>query len=213
MVHHSIKFARAKFLGFSKMTKAKADDVIIIKKYANRRLYNTGTSSYVTLDDLALMVKNGQDFVVQDAKTSEDLTRAVLTQIIVEEEAKSGQTLLPVSFLRQLIAFYGQGMQGIIPHYLDSAMSAFTEQQDKWRDYMMSQGFSNTGFPSLGEMTKQNMAMFEKAAKMFSTGRPSSSEPKPTSASSPHSGASREEIDGLKDQLDAMKAQLDKLTK
>ncbi|MGD8327023.1 MAG: polyhydroxyalkanoate synthesis repressor PhaR [Sphingomonadales bacterium] len=195
------------------MAKTKNDDVIVIKKYANRRLYNTGASSYVTLDDLAQMVKNGDDFVVQDAKTGEDITRSVLTQIIVEEEAKGGQTLLPISFLRQLIAFYGQGMQGIVPQYLESAMSAFTAQQDKWRDYMMSQGFSNTGFGSLDEMARQNMAMFEQATRMFTdsfskdkaeTEEKAPEEAKPTS---------RDDIDQLKEQMAALKEQLDKLVK
>jgi len=197
------------------MVKTKNNDAIIIKKYANRRLYNTGASSYVTLDDLAQMVKDGEDFVVQDAKTGEDITRSVLTQIIVEEEAKGGQTLLPISFLRQLIAFYGQGMQGIVPQYLESAMSAFTAQQDKWRDYMMGQGFSNTGFGSLDDMARQNMAMFEQASRMFTEGL-SGDRPKPEAPSavpSEKTSASRDDIDQLKEQMAALKDQLDKLAK
>lgn len=197
------------------MAKTKNDEAIIIKKYANRRLYNTGASSYVTLDDLAQMVKDGEDFVVQDAKTGEDITRSVLTQIIVEEEAKGGQTLLPISFLRQLIAFYGQGMQGVVPQYLESAMSAFTAQQDKWRDYMMGQGFSNTGFGSLDEMARQNMAMFEQATRMFTDGMPGEKhkEGQPSSPQPPESSASREDINQLKEQMAALKDQLDKLAK
>lgn len=196
------------------MAKTKNDEAIIIKKYANRRLYNTGASSYVTLDDLAQMVKDGEDFVVQDAKTGEDITRSVLTQIIVEEEAKGGQTLLPISFLRQLIAFYGQGMQGIVPQYLESSMSAFTAQQDKWRDYMMGQGFSNTGFGSLDDMARQNMAMFEQASRMFTEGL-SGDKPKPEAPAAPSekSAASRDDIDQLKEQMAALKDQLDKLAK
>jgi polyhydroxyalkanoate synthesis repressor PhaR len=152
---------------------------VTIKKYANRRLYNTATSSYVTLDHLAQMVKEGVDFVVYDAKTGEDITRSVLTQIIVEEEAK-GQNLLPISFLRTLISFYGDQMQWMVPTYLDQAMAAFTKEQDRMRDY-----FANTFggmFPfsaALGEMGKQNLAMFEQAMRMFTppgtaaTGKPS----------------------------------------
>lgn len=142
---------------------------ITIKKYANRRLYNTSTSSYVTLSDLAKMVKEGIEFNVYDAKTSEDLTRSVLTQIIVEEEGKAGQNLLPISFLRQLIGFYGDNMQWMVPKYLEQSMSALSSNQEKIRSY-----FQNTFggmFPfgsTLEEMSKQNMVMFERTMRMFS---------------------------------------------
>lgn len=142
---------------------------ITIKKYANRRLYNTATSSYVTLDHLAQMVKEGTEFNVYDAKTSEDITRSVLTQIIVEEEGKTGQNLLPISFLRQLIGFYGDNMQWMVPKYLEHSMQALAKNQEQIRTY-----FQNTFggmFPfgtTLEEMSKQNMAMFERAMRIFS---------------------------------------------
>jgi polyhydroxyalkanoate synthesis repressor PhaR len=139
-----------------------------IKKYANRRLYNTGTSSYVTLDHLCQMVKEGVDFVVHDAKTGEDITRAVLTQIIVEEEAKSGQNMLPVSFLRQLISFYGNSLQALVPRYLDYSMSSFARNQEQMRQYMGSFGGLFPFGQQIEEMGKQNMALFQNAMKMFS---------------------------------------------
>ena len=143
-----------------------------IKKYANRRLYNTGTSSYVTLDHLCQMVKDGVDFVVHDAKTGEDITRAVLTQIIVEEEAKGGQNMLPVSFLRQLIGFYGNSLQALVPRYLDYSMSSFARNQEQMRQYMGTLGGSFGGLfpfgPQFEEIGKQNMALFENAMKIFS---------------------------------------------
>jgi polyhydroxyalkanoate synthesis repressor PhaR len=159
--------------------KQDAASPVTIKKYANRRLYNTATSSYVTLDHLAQMVKDGVDFVVYDAKTGEDITRSVLTQIIVEEEGK-GQNLLPISFLRTLISFYGDQMQWMVPTYLDQAMVAFTKEQDRMRDY-----FANTFggmFPfgsALGEMGKQNMQMFEQAMRMFAPGAVGVPKPSP----------------------------------
>src|ERR1700742_3154862 len=113
---------------------AKSDEPVIIKKYANRRLYNTGTSTYVTLEDLAVMVKSGEDFVVFDAKTSEDITRSVLAQIIFEQENKEGQSLLPIAFLRQLIRFYGDSMQMMVPKFLEQSMSSLTSQQGKFRE-------------------------------------------------------------------------------
>ena len=139
-----------------------------IKKYANRRLYNTGTSSYVTLDHLCQMVKDGVDFIVHDAKTGEDITRSVLTQIIVEEEAKGGQTMLPVSFLRQLISFYGNSLQALVPRYLDSSMASFARNQEQMREYMSSLGGLFPFGQQFEEMGKQNMALFQNAMKMFS---------------------------------------------
>ena len=140
---------------------------IKIKKYANRRLYNTATSSYVTLDHLSQMVKEGKDFVVEDAKTHEDITRSVLTQIIVEEESK-GQHLLPISFLRQLISLYGDNLQWMVPNYLEYSMQAFARNQDQIRQYFQETMSGIFPFGTLEEMSKQQMAIFERAMKMFS---------------------------------------------
>ena len=140
---------------------------VTIKKYANRRLYNTATSSYVTLDHLAIMVKEGTNFNVYDAKTGEDLTHTILTQIIVEEESKGGQNLLPINFLRQLIGFYGKNMQWLVPKYLDSSMQSLTENQEKLRGYMQNTFGGMFPFGALEEASKQNMAMFEKTMQMF----------------------------------------------
>jgi polyhydroxyalkanoate synthesis repressor PhaR len=140
---------------------------IKIKKYANRRLYNTATSSYVTLDHLSQMVKEGKDFVVEDAKTHEDITRSVLTQIIVEEENK-GQHLLPISFLRQLISLYGDNLQWMVPNYLEYSMQAFSRNQDQIRQYFQETMTGIFPFGTLEEMSKQQMAIFERAMKMFS---------------------------------------------
>ena len=146
--------------------KAAGDKPAVVKKYANRRLYNTATSSYVTLDDLATMIKEGGDFVVKDAKTGEDLTRSVLTQIIVEQEQK-GQNLLPISFLRQLIGFYGDSMQFLVPGYLEQAMVAFARNQEQMRDNLRTT-FGMFPFGQFEEIGKQNMAMFERALRMLS---------------------------------------------
>jgi polyhydroxyalkanoate synthesis repressor PhaR len=140
---------------------------VVIKKYANRRLYNTATSSYVTLDDLSTMVKEGGDFVVYDAKTGEDITRSVLTQIIVEEEQK-GHNLLPISFLRQLIGFYGDSMQWLVPRYLEHTMQSFAHNQVQMRKSLQDAFGQLFPFGGLEEMSKQNMALFEKTMKMFS---------------------------------------------
>jgi len=140
---------------------------ITIKKYANRRLYNTATSSYVTLDHLAQMVKDGDDFAVFDAKTGEDITRSVLTHIIVEEESK-GQKLLPVSFLRHLISFYGDSLQVLVPRYLEYTMQSFTHNQERMRGQMREAFDGLMPFGQFEEMSRQNMAIFEGAMKMFS---------------------------------------------
>ena len=125
---------------------ARNDEVTVIKKYANRRLYNTGTSTYVTLENLAVMVKNNEEFVVQDAKSGEDITRSVLTQIIFEQENKGGQNLMPIAFLRQLIRFYGDQMQAVIPGYLEHSMSAFAKEQEAFRDnHGLQCGFCTPG--------------------------------------------------------------------
>src|ERR1700712_5381725 len=142
---------------------------VVVKKYANRRLYNTESSSYITLDNLADMVRLGRDFVVYDAKSGDDITRGVLTQIIVEEEGK-GHNLLPTNFLRQLIGFYGGAMQGVVPDYLDQAMKAFTQQQEQVQAAMRKTvGSMTTMFPfgNVEELSRQNMAMMERAFSMF----------------------------------------------
>ncbi len=143
---------------------------VTIKKYANRRLYNTATSSYVTLDHLAQMVKEGTEFNVYDAKSGEDLTRSVLTQIIVEEEGKGGESLLPINFLRQIIGFYGNNMQWLVPKYLDHSIQTLTENQEKLQGYVQSAFGGMMPFQALEEIGKQNLAMFEKTMTMF--GRP-----------------------------------------
>jgi len=138
------------------VSKNRSDKPTVIKKYANRRLYDTGRSSYVTLDDLCIMVKEGRDFVVYDAKSGDDLTRQVLTQIIVEQEGKEGQNLLPIAFLRQLIGFYGDSIQNVVPNYLEQALQTFTDNQDNFREmFPMSSAFE--------EITRQNMTIFENA--------------------------------------------------
>jgi polyhydroxyalkanoate synthesis repressor PhaR len=184
---------------------------VVVKKYANRRLYNTATSSYVTLDDLAQMIKEGGDFVVYDAKTGEELTRSVLTQIIVEQEQKGGQNLLPISFLRQLISFYGDSMQFLVPGYLEQAMVAFARNQERMRENLRAT-FGIFPFGQFEEMGKQNMAMFERALKMLSPyGRDDKSaavEPDaPTAPSPPEKEDPR--LRRLEEQLDALRKQLE----
>ena len=147
---------------------------VVVKKYANRRLYNTESSSYVTLEDLANMVRQGRDFIVFDAKSGEDITRSVLTQIIVEEESK-GRSLLPESFLRQLIGFYGDSLQSVLPRYLEFAMAGFARQQEQMRrsvEQAMGGFMPFSGIPGLEEVGKQNMAMLERAMSLFAPFRP-----------------------------------------
>lgn len=147
-----------------------AEPPVVVKKYANRRLYDTRSSSYITLDNLAEMVREGRDFVVYDAKSGEDITRGVLTQIIVEEEGK-GRNLLPTPFLRQLIGFYGDQVQGLVPRYLEQAMAAFAQQQEQMRAAMQkTMGSVGTLFPfgNMEEVGRQNMAMMERAFSLFS---------------------------------------------
>jgi polyhydroxyalkanoate synthesis repressor PhaR len=146
--------------------KAGATSPVVVKKYANRRLYNTESSSYITLDNLADMVRQGRDFVVYDAKTGDDITRSVLTQIIVEEEGK-GQNLLPTNFLRQLIGFYGGSMQGLVPKYLEEAMSAFAQQQEQVRTAMQKTMGTLFPFGNIEEVGRQNIAMMERAMNLF----------------------------------------------
>src|SRR5678815_968086 len=145
---------------------ASAGEKVVIKKYANRRLYNTASSSYVTLEHLSEMVKKGVDFVVYDAKTNEDITRSVLSQIIFEEEGK-GQSLLPIQFLRQLIGFYGNSMQSFLPSYLELSLASFTQQQERLRTQMASFGPTG-GIAAYEDLTRQNLQLFDRAMKMFS---------------------------------------------
>jgi polyhydroxyalkanoate synthesis repressor PhaR len=185
-----------------------APDPVIIKKYANRRLYNTKTSSYVTLDHLCEMVKEGTDFEVHDARTGEDITRSVLTQIIFEEESK-GQNLLPIRFLRQLIRFYGDSLQSFIPGYLDMSMESFTRQQEDMR-HRMAETFGG-GSQALEAMTRQNLAMFERAMRMFSPfgiQAAREAESRSSNGSAESKPASSDEVSALKSEIEAMRRQL-----
>jgi len=187
---------------------AKTNEPTIIKKYANRRLYNTGTSTYVTLEDLAVMVKGEEDFIVYDAKTGDDITRSVLTQIIFEQEGK-GQNLLPVTFLRQLIRFYGDSMQGLVPSFLEYSMTSLTKEQEKLRS-QMSEAFGATAFEAIEDQVKRNTEMFERAMKMFmpfSTGETSA----PSAPSKPaQSGSSA--LDDMKRPLSELQAKINALS-
>jgi polyhydroxyalkanoate synthesis repressor PhaR len=185
----------------------------IIKKYANRRLYHTGTSTYVTLDDLARMVKSGEDFVVTDAKTGEDITRSVLGQIIFEQEGSGQQPLLPIAFLRQLIRFYGDQVQALIPTYLESSISAFTRNQDKLRD-QMARALSGDALGVMEEQTRRNMEMFSEAMRMWMPFAPGGAKAGGPGANSggPNPGkpeANEKEIDSLRRQLSEMQKTLD----
>ena len=186
---------------------------MVVKKYANRRLYNTATSSYVTLDDLATVIKEGGDFIVHDAKTGEDLTRSVLTQIIVEQEQK-GQNLLPISFLRQLISFYGDSMQFLVPGYLEQAMVAFARNQEQMRKSLRTT-FGIFPFGQFEEMGKQNMALFEQALKMLSPYGRDAKEPTEAPPSAPERKSAPEGEDPrlrrLESQIEALREQLDAL--
>jgi polyhydroxyalkanoate synthesis repressor PhaR len=185
---------------------AKSEEPIIIKKYANRRLYNTGSSTYVTLEDLATMVKSGNDFVVYDAKTGDDITRSVLAQIIFEQEGKEGQNLLPVAFLRQLIRFYGDSMQMLVPRYLEVSIDSLTREQEKFR-HQIAQAFGAGGFGGMEEQAKRNMETFERTFAMFA---PFAKRDGQTSEP-PKEQKSGAEIDDLKRQLDEMQQQLSRL--
>jgi polyhydroxyalkanoate synthesis repressor PhaR len=187
-------------------TKISEKAPVVVKKYANRRLYNTESSSYITLDNLAEMVRQGRDFVVYDAKSGDDITRGVLTQIIVEEEGK-GQNLLPTNFLRQLIGFYGGSMQGLVPKYLEHAMSSFAQQQDQLRAAMQKTMGSLFPFGNIEEVGRQNVAMMERAFNLFTPfyrGVESSSEEPPTNEST-EIAALQAEVERLKSELAAKK--------
>ena len=189
-------------MGSAAMKKANpGNGPVIIKKYANRRLYNTETSSYITLDHLAAMTREGRDFKVVDARSDEDITHNVLTQIIMEEEARGGQTMLPVSFLRQLISLYGDSMQAMVPGYLEASMDSFRRNQEQFKSAVEG-AFAHSPF---AEMAKRNMEMFEAATAAF--------KPKPaapaTAGAAPH--AKDEEIAALKAQLADLQSKVEKL--
>ena len=190
---------------------AKTEGPVTIKKYANRRLYNTGTSTYVTLEDLATMVKNGEDFAVFDAKTGEDITRSVLTQIIFEQENKEGQNLLPINFLRQLIRFYGDSMQKLVPSYLEVSLESFTREQEKFRQ-QVTQALGATPFgPLVEDQVRRNMEMFKQAFSMFTPFGRREDEAAGGAAEKPAS-ASPTDLDELKRQLDEMRRKVEKLS-
>src|SRR5712691_3054483 len=186
---------------------AKSTEPITIKKYANRRLYNTGTSTYVTLEDLASLVKKGEDFVVYDAKTGEEITRSVLAQIIFEQENKEGQNLLPIAFLRQLIRFYGDSMQMLVPRYLEVSIESLTREQEKFRQ-QMAQAFGVGTFGPLEEQVRRNMEMFERAFAMFAPFARREGQ----AGEAEKGSRSGTEIDELKRQLSEMQKRLDRLT-
>ena len=203
---------------------AAKDDPIIIKKYANRRLYNTGTSTYVTLEDLAEMVKKGEEFTVQDAKTGDDITHPVLTQIIFELENKDGQNMLPIPFLRQLIAFYGDQMQQIVPSFLEQSMMAFSKEQERFREQMKGAiGKSPldvmkiaTPIKALEEQTRRNMEMFQNAMRLFTpfpgvaANGAAAAAPEPARKDAPEK--SGDDLQELKEQIAAMQRKLDTMS-
>src|ERR1700674_1318018 len=195
---------------FDAANMAQSEEPVTIKKYANRRLYNTGTSTYVTLEDLATMVKAGNNFVVYDAKTGEDITRSVLAQIIFEQENKEGQSLLPITFLRQLIRFYGDSMQMMVPRYLEVSIDTLVREQEKMRT-QVAQAFGVTGFGPLEDQVRRNMEMFQRTFAMFAppfarregqTVEADKSNPRPADGG---------EIEDLKRQMEDMQKRLDRL--
>ena len=183
--------------------------VVVVKKYANRRLYNTESSSYITLDNLAGMIRVGRDFVVYDAKTGEDITRGVLTQIIVEEESK-GRAMLPTAFLRQIIGFYGDSLQQFVPSYLEQAMSSFATQQEQMRSTM--QATMGNLFPGMQEVGRQNMEIMERAMSLFTPfyrGGAAAATPVPTPEPEPAPPAAQtSEIAAMQTEIDMLRMQL-----
>jgi polyhydroxyalkanoate synthesis repressor PhaR len=192
---------------------AKSDQPTTIKKYANRRLYNTGTSTYVTLEDLAAMVKEGEDFLVYDAKTGDDITRSVLAQIIFEQENKAGQNLLPTTFLRQLIRFYGDSMQMVVPKYLEQSIDTLTREQEKFRK-QIADTFSGTPFAPLEEQVRRNMELFQQTFSMF---KPFAPAPRTGTAvegtKTPEPAAEDGNIEDLRRQMKEMQERLERMSK
>lgn len=196
--------------------KSTPQNAVVIKKYANRRLYNTSTSTYVTLDDLAAMVKGGTDFLVYDAKSGEDITRSVLTQIIFEEENK-GVNLLPINFLRQLIRFYGDSMQAFVPSFLEFSLDNLGKEQEKFRNQMM-EAWGADPFKAMQDTAQRNMTMFSEAMRVFNPfaatmggGMPDQSSSPQKPAAGPASPA-RDDLQALKEQLAEMQKKLDTIT-
>jgi polyhydroxyalkanoate synthesis repressor PhaR len=190
---------------------AKSDQPTTIKKYANRRLYNTGTSTYVTLEDLAAMVKDGEDFLVYDAKTGDDITRSVLAQIIFEQENKAGQNLLPTTFLRQLIRFYGDSMQMVVPRYLEQSIDTLTREQEKFRR-QLTDTFSGTPFAPLEEHVRRNMELFQQTFSMFKPFVPQRGSG-PLEAEKIPEPLPDDNIDDLRRQMKDMQDRLDRMSK
>jgi polyhydroxyalkanoate synthesis repressor PhaR len=192
---------------------AKSEHPTTIKKYANRRLYNTGTSTYVTLEDLAAMVKEGEDFLVYDAKSGDDITRSVLAQIIFEQENKAGQNLLPTTFLRQLIRFYGDSMQMVVPKYLEQSIETLTREQEKFRKQIAST-LSGTPFAPLEEQVRRNMELFQQTFSMFKPFVPpragiGTAEPEKV----PEPAADESNIDDLRRQMKEMQERLERMSR
>lgn len=188
----------------------------VIKKYANRRLYHTGTSSYVTLEDLAALVRTGEDFVVYDAKSGEDITRSVLAQIIFDEEAKDGQNLLPIAFLRQLIRFYGDSMQALVPRYLEFSIQNFAQEQTKMREQMGKafggQPFGVPAMDALQAQTQANMQIFTEAFRLFNPfAATAAAKAKQEGGAAPPAKA--DDIGDLKRELSEMRERLDKIAR
>ena len=199
------------------MANNKNQETTVIKKYANRRLYNTGTSTYVTLEDLAEMVKRGEDFSVQDARSGDDLTHSVLTQIVFELENRNGETMLPVSVLRQLISFYGDQMQALVPSYLEHTMSAFTKEQERMREQMAAlfdptsvNEALKSGNPMkiMEEQTRRNMEMFSQAMRMMTPFGPMATEEKGAKPARPASDDATD-LGSLREQIAQMQRKLD----
>ncbi|MHC4047206.1 polyhydroxyalkanoate synthesis repressor PhaR [Bradyrhizobium sp. 23AC] len=194
---------------------AKSDQPTTIKKYANRRLYNTGTSTYVTLEDLAAMVKDGEDFLVYDAKTGDDITRSVLAQIIFEQENKAGQNLLPTTFLRQLIRFYGDSMQMVVPKYLEQSIATLTQEQEKFRK-QIANTLSGTPFAPLEEQVRRNMELFQQTFSMFKPFAPNAGRPATSAEPEPDANAEAPKdtnIDDLRQQMKDMQERLERMSK
>lgn len=189
---------------------------IVIKKYANRRLYNTASSSYVTLDHLSEMVRGGVEFIVLDAKTSEDITRSVLTQIIFEQESR-GQSLLPVAFLRRLIRFYGDQMQSFLPSYLDMSMETFSKGQERMREQLTRAWGGRTPIAAFEDQARQNMEMFEQAMRLWApfaapgAGGPAAAEKNEAAASPPPAASDAAALQDLQRQVELMQKQLEAL--
>jgi polyhydroxyalkanoate synthesis repressor PhaR len=192
---------------------AKSEHPTTIKKYANRRLYNTGTSTYVTLEDLAAMVKEGEDFLVYDAKSGDDITRSVLAQIIFEQENKAGQNLLPTTFLRQLIRFYGDSMQMVVPKYLEQSIETLTKEQEKFRKQIAST-LSGTPFAPLEEQVRRNMELFQQTFSMFKPFVPPRTGTATTESDKvPEPLPDEDNIDDLRRQMKEMQERLERMSR